>query len=1001
MVRGQLLLTGVLATFLLFALAAAANAQETGTITGTVIDAQTNQPLASVQVFIEGTQYGTLTDRQGVYGLDNVPAGEHTLVVSVLGYGQQRRVVTLGEGTTLTEDFRIEEQAIRVGELVVTGYQIRPRRDRTGSLTQVGRADLQSMQIQTADQGLQGMVSGTHIQASTGQPGAGMRIRVRGEGSIGAGNAPLYIIDGVQISTRQTSGMVATSPLAGLEPRDIESIEILKDAAAASIYGAQAANGVVLITTRRGAEGATEFTVSSEYGVNETVDTWDVVRGPDWVRLQMEAFGNRFEDLGLPRSDGEQLAVQTFGDPNEVGHYDWQGAITRPARGRKFTLSASGGTPDTRFFLSGSMDRQDAPLRGSDFRRLSFRTNFDHQATDRLSILLNASMSQMDSEGDIDGNCQNCPFWAAPHMRPIIPIFNEDGTFNRDVAPVPYNIAFQVHNQPQTVQTRHGVANVTVNYAIRPRLNLRSLWGVDVRTRDEMQYRPPEQQVIGDFLNQIHRDFVNWNTNQVLSYQRTLGGVHNFSTLVGGEYRHEAFELFAAQGTGFPSGIFRTLNLAATPQGVSGSTGGFKLGSGFTRVEYDYLNRFMATASLRYDGSSRFGEDFRWGLFYSGSLGWDLTQEDFFRSRFGFLDDFTLRTSYGITGNSSIGDFASMTLFGSGGSYMGRSGLRPSQLGNDLLTWEEARTVNIGFNWAALQGRAYGTLDLYRTNNEELLLGAFLPNDSGFGSVTRNAGVVRNQGIEFEIGGVPLDRAGFRWTSDFNITYTDNEIIELIDGLENIGSTTRVGHPLRIYWGAEWAGVNPADGRPMWYDADGNITYTRSSDDAKVLGSRIPDWEGGWNNTITYGPFQASALFQFVLGVDAFDTQQNNLTNIASTRGLSTKALERWQQPGDMTSVPKAYTSTSFPGTSSFTGGGTSRFIFDASYVRLRNVSVAYQLPENLANRLNATSARIYAHGRNLATWTEFPGLDPEVMIAAHNTYPNSRQLVTGLEIQF
>lgn len=1000
MVRRQLLLSGVSAMFLMFLSSMSANAQETGAITGTIEAAQTNQPIASVNVSLEDTEQATLTDRDGAYELDGVPVGEHTLVVSVLGYGEQSRVVTVGAGETVTEDFQLEEEAIRVDEVAVTGYQVRPRRDRTGSLTQVGRQDLETMQIQTADQALQGMVSGASIQASTGQPGAGMRIRVRGEGSIGAGNQPLYIIDGVQISTRQTSGTVATSPLAGLEPRDIESIEVLKDAAAASIYGAQAANGVVLISTRRGQEGETEFTASSEYGMNETVDTWDVVPGPDWVRLQMEAFGNRFEDLGLPREAGEQEAIETFGHPDEVGHYDWQDAITRSASSRKFTVSANGGTPDTRFFLSGSVDREEAPLRGSDFRRLSFRTNFDHQATERLSVLVNASMSQMDAEGDIDGNCQNCPFWAAPHMRPIAPVYNEDGTFNRDVPPINYNIAFQVFSQPQTVQTRHGVGNVTVNYAFRPRINLRSLWGVDIRTRHEHQYRPPEQQVIGDFMRNTYRDFVNWNTNQVVSYDRTVSGAHNFSALVGGEYRDESFELFGAQGTGLPSGIFQTLDLAATPQGVSGSTGGYKLASGFTRVEYDYLNRFMGSLSFRYDGSSRFGEDFRWGRFYSGSLGWNLVEEDFFQNRFGFMDDFTLRGSYGITGNSSIGDFAAMTLFGSGGSYMGRSGIRPSQLGNDLLTWEEARTLNLGFNWSALMGRLYGELDLFRTNNEDLLLGAFLPNDSGFSSVTRNSGVVRNQGIEFELGGVPVNRR-VTWRSEFNLSYTDNEIVELIDDLENIGSTTRVGHPLRIYWGPEWAGVNPADGRPMWYDADGNITYTRSSDDSKVLGSRIPDWEGGWNNTFSWGPLEASVLFQFVFGVDAMDTQQNNLLNVASTRGLSTKTLQRWQEPGDMTSVPKPYTSTSYPGTSSFTGGGSSRFIFDASYVRLRNISLAYQVPPTLTDRVNASSARVYAHARNLVTWTEFPGLDPEVMIASHNTYPNTRQLVTGVEVRF
>jgi len=972
-------------------------AAQSGVVTGTVTELGSLRPLPTTSVEIVGTNLGGVTDARGVYRFTLSP-GQYTVRVARLGYALETREVIVGAGQTATADFQLRERAITLDEISVTGYAVTARREPTGSQATVRGTDIQRMPIATADQAMQGRAAGVQVYAASGQPGSAPNIRIRGIGSISAGNSPLYIIDGVQIAAdRQTGAQASTSPLASLNPRDIESIEILKDAAATSIYGAQAANGVVLISTRRGNQGKTVFTFNSEMGYSRSIDTWSLVDGPTWVRLQMEANANRAQDVGQTREQGEQTAMNLYGRPDQVQTYDWQGAILRDGALRKFNLSASGGTDDTRFFISGGVEDQEAQLLNSDFSRKTFRANLDHRATEKLSILTNIGLSTITQLGELVGTCANCAFAAAPYMRPITPIRNEDGTYNRNIQPLNYNIILQVENEDRQATTRQGIGNLTANYSILPRLNFRSLWGVDFRTRRERLYQPPEQQVIGDFGNELYREVINWSTNQVLNHSATLGGVHNLTSLAGFEYRDESHNIFGAQGRGFPSGLFRTLNLAANPTSVTGSTGGYKLASWFGRTQYDYLNRYTLSGSLRYDGSSRFGADRRYGLFYAISGAWNLAEEGFMQ-RFNVLDQFTLRAGYGVTGNAAIGDFGALTLFGAGGTYMGSPGLRPSQLGNDLLTWEQAKSLNLGFNWSMMSGRLSGAFDVFRTDNEDLLLDAFLPIDAGFSSVLQNAGVVRNRGVEIELAAIPWDGGRLGWRTDFNIAFLKNEIVSLVGDQQNIGNGIRVGHPRQIHWGVRWAGVNPADGRPMWYDADGNITYSPTTADQQVIGTNMPDITGGFNNSVRVGPVTIDAFLQYSLGIDLSDNQHASLMAIHQTRGLRSEVLDRWQQPGDITSIPKPYTSAAYPGTASWTTFST-RQLYDGGYVRLKHVTAAWEIPEAIGSRVGLGGGRMYVQGTNLHTWTKYPGLDPEV-VESGATYPNATQFTLGLELR-
>jgi TonB-linked SusC/RagA family outer membrane protein len=970
-----------------------------GTIIGTVMDSTTSRPLVGVEARLPALQLSVITNRDGRFTFTGVPDGVHQITANQLGYGTRSQQVTVTSGQTTTVEFRLSEAVISLDQIEVTGYSQAIRASRTGASVELGRQDIADVKVQTADQLLQGRVAGVQVTTVSGQPGSGPEVRIRGLGSIEAGNEPLYIVDGVQLASRSvSSNQNSTSILSGLNPQDIESIEVLKDAAATSIYGAQAANGVVLITTRRGREGATQWSFATEYGFVEDPKVWDVLTGPEFVQLMIESAGNRSVDLGQPRSQGEQSAISTWGNPSEVSTYDWQNAVRQTGAIRSFNGSMSGGSNTTRFYVSGGYDFEESQLVETDFERGTMRANLEHQASERVSILTNIGLSKSTQRGQVGANCINCPLIYATRVVPIYPIFTADGDFNQNIRPFPYSPVSQAYWEIQSNENRQAIGNVTANFAISPRLNFRSLWGVDYRVLRTKRYRPPEQPFIGNTLTESHIGVTNWNTNQVLSFVAPLDTErrHQIQALGGVEYRDESAETLTASGRGLPSGFFTTLNIAQ-PSGVGGTTGGFKLASAFGRLQYDYANRFILTGALRYDGSSRFGSDFRWGLFYSGSLGWNLSNEAFLED-VSWLDDLTARVSFGITGNSSIGDFESLSLFGSGGSYDQRAALRPSQLGNNLLTWEEARTLNLGLGWSTFSSRFFGRLDLFRTDNKDLLLDAFLPASSGFDDVIQNSGTVRNEGIELELGGVPIRGSNFTWSTSFTIAASRNEIIELVGGLENIGNNIRVGRPLRIHWGSRWAGVNPADGRPMWYDADGDITYVRTAADAQYLGSPLPDAEGGWNNSFIWGPLSLSSFFQYSFGADVQLADAADLLSTASGGNLAKDVLGRWQQPGDITNVPKSYPTNGQPGTSTFTGF-SDRWIDDGSYIRLKFLRLDYEVPERLTAFLGATG-RVYVSGHNLWLATEFSGIDPEVQALGATTWTTTRQVRFGVEFR-
>jgi len=974
-----------------------------GSLRGRVIDGDTNEPLVGATIYIEELEIGSAANVAGGFEIDNIPAGEYTLQVTSIGYQPKTRLIEIIADEELELILVLESDVEFLDDVVVTGYSVRQRSLPTGSLARIDGSEFRESLIQSPDQALQGRMSGVLVTHSSGQPGSGLQVRVRGIGSINASNSPIYIIDGVQVRTDFTSANVPDNALATINPNDIENIEVLKDASATAMYGAQGANGVVLITTRQARRGETQINVSSQIGFNEQPKKLDIMDGPTWTETMIQGYVNYYADRGEDPDVRRQMAIEQYGDPATAPTYDWQEALTRAGYLNQINVSASAGLDNTRIYLSGSYDYEEGAVLASDFSSFRFRSNIDHSFNDRFTVATRLSVSSSEANGLQAGSANiTSPFHGGYTQRPIDAIYTEDGGYNHNDF-IRINLVQQLDENIRSSSTRQLRGSLTGIYRILENLSFRSLWGLDYRTVRDRNYTSallPRYLDVGGSLTERYREVISFNTNQIVEFEESYNQ-HLFNVLGGFEYRANSNQSIRASGEQFPNPAFTQLDLAAVQAGMSGQSSESKFAGIFSRVDYNYNGRYFASANIRYDGSSRFGQQNQWGLFYSGALAWDIARENFMED-IHVVNQLKLKTSYGIIGNSGISDFAARSLFGAGGDpYLGNTGLRPTGLGNDLLTWEEAQTLDLGLEFSVFGDRIYGDINWFNTRNKNLLLNAWLPTDSGFSSITRNSGVVENKGWEVELGTRWVTTSNFNWSTNFNFTYQTNEIIELVDGLDILGSSTRVGYPIDIMWMNKYAGINPADGRVMWYDEDGEITYTRSSSDQQMVGKYSPDYFGGLTNVFNYHNFRLSTFFQYEYGRSTYNSTVGRRMQIVSTeRGLMANvASDAWQQPGDMAALPRHYISSSFQGSSSH--NHSSVFVTDASYIRLKEMRLDYQIPLQFIERINLNRANVFVQARNLVTWTNYPYGDPEFIGQGTGEYPQSRQISLGINFQF
>ena len=1013
---------------------------QTGTLTGTVTDAESGETLPGANVLVVELTRGASTNADGEFTVENLPVGEYNIRITFVGYQNFTQVVQIQAGQETELNAEMQPGAIGLDELVVSGYGTTTKRELTGSIASVKASDFEGVPVQNTESILQGRAAGVTVTTTSGNPGGAFQVQVRGNGSINAASEPLYIVDGVQISFSQQSNLTSQSPLNSISPNDIESLEVIKGASAAAIYGSQAANGVVLITTKRGQSGATNVSYRAETGVRRATQVVDYLNREQYLDYLGEALainagvtpvgedGLQQGGAYIPYRDAAEASMlSNWGSPtgtqaNPAGDgtladTDWQDFIYDGGVTQKHTLSVNGGNDDTRFYISGRFEQTDGHIFNSKFDAISLRSNFDHEFSDKLMATVNLNLSKTNQFGVCqDGNFINCPTSQAMFENPFtFPFYNNGEYSNRTGFGTSNNPAVIRDEVDRNVQVVSIISNFTVNYQFNDWLSANGTLGIDYRNTEDERYETPiANPGDGGSLSYDYRNVYNTTANATVNARYTFDEVHNVSGFVGTEYRRDYWTRVGTTGLGFPGSFFRVLNASSSPDEASGTNSEFRIGSYFANAKYNFDEKYFLSLVGRYDGHSRFGNDQRWGFFPSVSGAWRISEEDFFES--GVLSELKLRAGYGVVGNAAIGDFASRGLYSALGSYSGTTALTPTQLANVNLSWEEAKEINIGVDFELYNGRISGAIDAYRRDNENLLLDRELPTESGFTGITENVGSVRNEGLELELRSVNVRQRGFSWSTRFNAGLLRNEVLDLgEDDVLNENSTfneIRVGQAIGIIQVPNWAGVNPADGRPMWYDADGNITYTpNANDDSEIYKDGVANLTGGFGNTFNYKGLQLDVFLQFSLGKWAFANTDYYFTRTPDfLMNLDEIVLDRWRQPGDVAYFPRAVVGgADFPETSNFRTTLGTNSIYNASYIRLKNVSLSYNLPSSITEKINLQGVRFFASGLNLATWTAWPFYDPEVadgtndiygnLVAA--SYPTGMQINGGIEIQF
>lgn len=980
------------------------------TVSGKVTD-DTGEALPGVNVLIKGTTTGTQTDLDGNYQL-SVEDGA-TLIFSYVGFETQEILV----GARTTIDVTLGGLT-ELQEVVVTGYQNQLKREVTGSVASVKADEIANLPMQSFDRAIQGRAAGTQIAAASGQPGGALNIRIRGIGSINSGNDPLIIIDGVQVASVGGTTQASQNPLNSINPNDIESIDILKDASAAAIYGAQAANGVIVVTTKSGRKGGSQLNISYQEGVVQAFNLYDVLDGAGYATVKAEQEIN--SGLDPARAGG---AYEVFGNPDNpssVENFDWVDAMFQDARFRTVDVSLSGGDDKTTFFFGSSYNFQEAQIIKSNFERYTGRLNLTHRPTDKITLNAKIGVTHIEQFGTIaNGNFVNGPFVATFAAMPTVSAYDDDGNFvdyptNGLSHLFGYNIVQGVNEEIRSGRTLQTVSSTSITYQVIPEVSISALAGIDFSMNKDINERPSTLSVFrgaGGFVFHNHRRSLNWNMNVNANFNKTFNDVHSVKAIVGYEYKAETREGSNLRANQFANPFFRN-PADGQPFGVGGFFQQYKRLGVFGKADYAYDDRYLASVTVRRDGHSRFGAQNRYGTFYAGSLGWRLSEESFM-SGINIINDLKIRGSYGVLGNAEIGDYLTQTTYGaSSGQYAGGAPLTITLLGNDQITWEEEESMNIGVDFSILSNRIYGTVDVWRTNNNDLLFSVPFLQSGGINNstVTDNVGSVRNQGIDLEIGGIVVDKSDFRYESKFNISWLKNEVTSLVDADTIFAGSIPsliVGQPVDFFYLLDYAGVNPANGRAMVRAADGSLVYNPGFEDGSVRGSGIPSSFGGWTNTFSYKGLTLDVFFQFQLGNEAFNGDLYNLLGTGGNDNRRTDILTRWQQPGDVTNIPMLTNNGTIEGVDQQFGFiGTTQYMSDASYVRLKAITLSYDLPQNILNNIGMRSLNVFVQGINLATWTKFDGIDPEVIAnnnttgtSSFGTYPLGRQYSAGIQI--
>lgn len=958
-------------------------------ISGTVVGGDDGAALPGVSVVVKGTTIGTVTDFNGQYTI-NTPQSSTTLIFSFVGMLTQEVGI---EGRSII-DVAMEVDAIGIDEVVVTAYGTKRKGGLTGSVSVVESEAFDAKPISSFDQMLQGTSPGVQVVTSNGAPGSTALISIRGIGSISAGNQPLFVIDGVPVQSNSFTE---------LNPNDIESISVLKDAAAASLYGSRASNGVILITSKRGRRGESKIDIRYRRGLN-------VMNKPLFEMMDARQKLQYEMDLGYRTGANATLAVI---DSLEAYNHNWAETLSRDGVVQSVEAAISGGTESTSYFMSLQKYDEEGITALSEIHRLSARINVDHKVKENFTVGNTFTVGTTEMKEIRDRrNVQN-PFAAMTFYNPYEPEFLPNGDYNRTHQG--FSISEALVNNPEDINQLVGVGTIYAEWNVISGLTLTTRGGMNFREYSREYYNQPGSilaQYVGDSKTDNWSRRYTYTWTNTLHYLKTFDEVHNISVLLGSEYNQFYFKSMFLQGEGFPSAKLSTQANAATIVDGDTQRSDWSLVSYFASATYDYDQKYVAEVSFRRDGSSRFGADNKYGNFWSVGGSWNIHRESFMQG-ISIIDRLQLRASAGTSGNFNIGNYASLGLYGFG-SYNGRSASFPSQLENNELTWEKSMITSGGIDFSLLRYRLNGTIDLYTRDTKSLLLNKPLSATSGFGGRNENIGELNNKGIEVALNGDVLRRNDLKWNLGVMVSHNQNTVTRLYgeegEPIQQRYTIIEEGRPINTFYMVRWAGVNPATGEAMYLTADGEITNVWSGDDKVALDQTAdPLIYGTVSTLVTYKGFSlsASAYFSYknyiVNGISFFTLSDGG--DIQSNQDV--RMLEYWKEPGDVVANPAPVIGTA--------QHYSTRYLEDASFLRLRDITISYDLPPSITSKVRMRSLRVYFTGRNMLTFCPyFTGYDPEVGLPSMESstdaasgsfydfsYPATKSFTFGIDIGF
>lgn len=1027
--------------FLLSATALRAGTMNDVRISGTVVSE--GEPLPGASVFVKGTSNGTVTDIDGRYSL--TAPSTATLVFSFIGLKTQERKV---EGrTVINVDLLADSKELE--EVMVVAYATAKKYSFTGAASTIKGDEIAKLQTSSVSRALEGTVSGLQASASSGQPGTDAEIRIRGIGSINASSAPLYVVDGVPYDGSVNS----------INPDDIASMTVLKDAASAALYGSRGANGVIIITTKQGqSDSKTVVNVKVNFGgSNRAVRDYDRVNTDQYFSLYWEAMRNQYAldtknytpataAVQASKELTKKLAINPYGSryPQPVGtdgklmegviplwDFNWSDAMEQQALRTELNLSVSGGSKANQYYFSAGYLNDKGIALESGYQRFNLRSNITSQVTNWLRGGVNMSFAHSMQNYPVSSDTKTSNVINAGRLMPgFYPIYevNEDGTFKHDSdgkriydfgpyrpsgTSANWNLPATLPNDKSERMKDEFSGRTFLEVTFIEGLKFKTSFNFDLINYNSLDYSNPK---IGPAVNtgggssrENDRTF-SWTWNNILSYDKTLDQ-HHFTILAGQEAYSYRFDVLTASRTNMALPDFPELSVGSLVTGGSGYRIDYSLVGYFVNALYDYQDKYFLSASYRRDGSSRFAPETRWGNFWSVGASWRIDREPFMIGASDWLSALTLKASYGAQGNDNLGTYYASSGLYSMISQAGENALVSDRLATPDLKWETNLNLNIGVDFALFNNRFSGSVDFFQRRSKDLLYSRPLAPSLGYSSVDENIGALKNTGIEIDLKGTLIHTRDFMWRLGLNLTHYKNVVTELPLKDMPITGVTRLkeGRSVYDFYLKDWAGVNPANGDPLWYmdvrDAAGNITGRATTNDyAKadyyyVDKSSLPTVYGGFNTAFSYRGFELSALFAYSIGGYIVDRDKTMILHNGSNpgRAWSTEMLNRWTPENPYTDVPALKT------VSNSWNANSTRNLFNNSYLRMKNITLAYNFPQPMIRKISLSSLQLFVQADNLLTFSGNQGLDPEQGITGltYYRYPAMRSISGGINVSF